>query len=134
MVTGYGPRGVLGDRAIVRACLVAALIAPAVDRPRAHATDPPARRAVTPPVPRLPRDNLLVYRGPGNEARPVRTVDDWLRRRAEVVAGMQAVMGPLPGREKRCPLDMKVEEEVDCGRYVRRLITYASEPRSRVPA
>jgi hypothetical protein len=29
---------------------------------------------------------------------------------------------------------MKIEEEVDCGSYIRRLITYASEPESRVPA
>jgi hypothetical protein len=29
---------------------------------------------------------------------------------------------------------MKIEEEVDCGSYVRRLVTYASEPESRVPA
>ena len=47
---------------------------------------------------------------------------------------MQLVMGRLPGREKRCPLDVKVEEEVDCGSYVRRSITYSSEPGSRVPA
>ena len=53
---------------------------------------------------------------------------------AEILRGMQAVMGTLPGGEKRCPLDMKVEEEVDCGTYVRRLITYASEPGARVPA
>jgi hypothetical protein len=84
--------------------------------------------------PRLPRDNLMVYRNEGNELRPVRTVDDWRKRRAEIVEGMQAVMGKLPGAEKRCPLAMKVEEEVDCGSYVRRLITYASEPGSRVPA
>src|SRR5438309_12101659 len=47
---------------------------------------------------------------------------------------MQRVMGPLPGPEKKCPLDMQVEEEVDCGTHVRRLITYASEPGGRVPA
>src|SRR5262249_40886480 len=64
----------------------------------------------------------------------VQTTDDWLRRRAEIVAGMQAVMGRLPGPEKKCPLDMQVEEEVDCGSHVRRLITYASEPGARVPA
>ncbi len=46
----------------------------------------------------------------------------------------KAVMGKLPGDEKRGPLDVKVEEEVDCGSHVRRLITYASEPGSRVPA
>ncbi len=81
-----------------------------------------------------PRDNLLVYRGPSNEPEPVKTVADWQKRRAEILEGMQAVMGRLPGDEKRCPLEMKVEEEVDCGTYVRRLITYASEPGSRVPA
>ena len=43
-------------------------------------------------------------------------------------------MGRLPGPEKRCPLEMRVEEEVDCGSYVRRAITYCSEPGSRVPA
>lgn len=92
------------------------------------ATDAP------PPKPRLPRDNLLVYRGDDNQTLPVRNVADWLKRRGEILAGMQAVMGRLPGDEKRCPLDMKVEEEVDCGGYVRRLISYQSEPNGRVPA
>jgi hypothetical protein len=77
---------------------------------------------------------LLVFRGSDGGEHPVRSLDDWLKRRAEILEGMQAVMGRLPGDEKRCPLDMKLEEEVDCGRYVRRLITYASEPGSRVPA
>ncbi len=87
-----------------------------------------------PAAPRLPRDNLLVYRGSNQEPLPVRTTADWLKRREEIRRGMQAVMGNLPGREKRCPLEMKVEDEVDCGTYVRRLVTYASEPGSRVPA
>jgi hypothetical protein len=88
-----------------------------------------------PPAPaRLPRDNLLVYRGEDGKPRPVRSVEEWARRRAEIVRGMEAVMGRLPGPEKRCPLDVRAEEEVDCGTYVRRLVTYASEPGSRVPA
>jgi hypothetical protein len=86
------------------------------------------------PTPRLPRDKLLVYRGPNNELLPVKTTTDWLERRGEILAGAQSVMGKLPGNEKRCPLDMKVEEEVDCGSYLRRLVTYASEPGCRVPA
>jgi hypothetical protein len=90
--------------------------------------------AVTAPAHRLPRDNLLVYRGEGDETSTVRSVGDWLKRRAEIVSGMEAVMGRLPGREKRCELEMTVLEEVDCGSYVRRSITYASEPGSRVPA
>lgn len=84
--------------------------------------------------PRLPRDRLLVYRSDKNQETPVKSTDDWLKRRAEIVAGMQAVMGKLPGTEKKCPLDIKVEEEVEVGNHVRRLITYASEPGSRVPA
>ena len=91
-------------------------------------------QSVTAPSPRLPRDNLLVYRGENNKTLPVRSTEDWLKRRNEILAGMQAVMGKLPGREKRCPLDMKVKAEVDCGSYVRQLVTYASEPGSRVPA
>src|SRR5438309_23311 len=53
---------------------------------------------------------------------------------AEVVGGLETVMGKLPGPEKRVPVDPKTEEDVDAGSYVRRLITYASEPGSRVPA
>lgn len=106
--------------ALVLACLGAILIGP-----RAVADDP---------VPRLPRENLLLDRASGNQPTPVRTVADWLKRRGEILDGMQSVMGRLPGPEKRCPLDVKVEEEVDRGSYVRRMITYASEPGSRVPA
>lgn len=94
----------------------------------AVAADPPAAK------PRLPRDNLMVYRDAEGTVRPVKTAADWEKRRAEIVRGMEAVMGRLPGNEKRCPLDPKTEEEVDCGKYVRKLITYASEPGSRVPA
>ena len=86
------------------------------------------------PTPRLPRDKLLIYRGSNNEQLPVKTPADWLKRRAEILNGAQAVMGQLPGKEKRCPLDVKIEEEVDCGTYVRRLVMYSSEPGSRVPA
>lgn len=91
-------------------------------------------RAADLPTPRLPRDKLLVYRGSNNEQVPVKTTADWLKRREEIVTGAQAVMGKLSGNEKRCPLDAKMEEEVDCGSYVRRFVTYASEPGSRVPA
>lgn len=88
----------------------------------------------TPESPRLPRDNLLLYRGTDGKPRQVKTVGDWSQRRAEIVRGMQAIMGSLPGKSKRCDLAVKVEEEKDMGSYVRRLITYESEPGSRVPA
>lgn len=83
---------------------------------------------------RLPRDQLLIYRNDQGEVRTVTSVADWQHRRAAIVRGMEAVMGPLPGREKRCDLAVHVEEEFDAGTYVRRRITYASEPGGRVPA
>src|SRR5262245_1683967 len=87
--------------------------------------------AEPPTTPRLPRDNLLLYRGEDGKPREVKSVEDWAKRRAEILRGMEAVMGKLPGKEKRCALDPKTEEaEVDCGKYVRRLVTYASEPGS----
>jgi hypothetical protein len=86
------------------------------------------------PQARLPRDNLLLYRDPHGKPAAVKSIDDWAKRRAEVLRGMQSVMGKLPGKEKRCALDVKVEKEFDGGSYVRRLITYASEPGGRVPA
>src|SRR5262245_47617329 len=54
------------------------------------------------PQPRLPRDNLLVYRGPDGKPVPVKTVEDWAKRRAETIRGMESVMGKLPGAAKRC--------------------------------
>ena len=83
---------------------------------------------------RLPRTNLMVFRDAAGWLKPVANAADWQRRRGEILAGMQQIMGALPGAEKRCPLDVKVEEEVDCGDYTRQLISYASEPGSRVPA
>ena len=86
------------------------------------------------PQQRLARTNLLIYRDNEGAVRPVKSLRDWPKRRAEILRGMKEVMGPLPGKDKRCPLDPKVEEEVDCGDYVRRFLTYVSEPGARVPA
>jgi dienelactone hydrolase len=83
---------------------------------------------------RLPRTNLLVFHSRTGAVVPVTSKQDWQKRRTEILRGMTDIMGPLPGRAKRCRLDMQVEQETDCGSYVRRTITYASEPGSRVPA
>jgi len=85
-------------------------------------------------APRLERTNLLAYLGARGEITPVISIADWQKRRASILAAMQKVMGPLPGKEKRCPLDPRIEEEVDCGSYILRSISYASEPGARVPA
>lgn len=86
------------------------------------------------PGDRLDRENLLQYRTEDGRVVPVQTVADWGRRRAEILAGAQAIMGRLPGAGHRVPLEVRVEAEKDCGDYVRREITYAAEPGARVPA
>jgi dienelactone hydrolase len=113
------------DRAEVAACLLLSLLVPW--RSLAAADLPPA------PL-RLPRTNLLVFHDRTGAVVPVKSKADWQQRRAEILRGMTEVMGPLPGREKRCPLNVQIEQETNCGSYVRQSITYAAEPGSRVPA
>ena len=83
---------------------------------------------------RLPRLDLLKFRDSEGKVQAVKTSADWAKRRAEILKGMVAVMGPLPGKDRRVDLAVQVEEEVDAGKYIRRLITYQSEPGSRTPA
>lgn len=83
---------------------------------------------------RLDREKLMQYRAPDGRIVPVNTTADWEKRRSEILAGMQSVMGKLPGPEKRVPLEVKIESETDCGTFVRREITYTAEPGARVPA
>ena len=83
---------------------------------------------------RLDRNNLLQYRDSGGTIRQVTTPAEWQKRRAEIIRGMEEVMGKLPSDDRRVPLGMEVVDEADAGTYVRRLITYQSEPESRTTA
>lgn len=87
-----------------------------------------------PPLRGLSRTDLLEYRDATGKLRRAEKIADWEKRRAEALAAFQSVSGPLPGADQRCPLDVKVEEEADCGSYIRRLISYQSTPGGRVPA
>ncbi|HVU99768.1 MAG TPA: alpha/beta hydrolase [Verrucomicrobiae bacterium] len=80
------------------------------------------------------RTNLLVFHDRGGALEPVRSKADWEKRRKEILAAMQSIMGPLPGREKRCALDVQIEKTEDHGGYIQKQVTFASEPGSRVPA
>lgn len=96
---------------------------------RAAAGDGPARAPSYPDHARL----LVVRDGEGRE-RPVRDRNDWEVRRAHILAHFQEVAGPLPGGERRVPLDLRVVSEQKEAGYVRRKITFAVEPGDRVPA
>jgi pimeloyl-ACP methyl ester carboxylesterase len=76
---------------------------------------------------------MVVRDGEGNE-RPVRDRGDWDVRRAHILAHFQEVAGPLPGGERRVPLDVRVIGTTKEPGFVRRKITFAVEPGDRVPA
>jgi dienelactone hydrolase len=65
--------------------------------------------------------------------RRIESVTAWASTRKDVATAFQSVTGPLPSGE-RCPLDPIIDEEVDCGSYVRRLLTYVATPGGRTPA
>ncbi|SIO64987.1 Acetyl xylan esterase (AXE1) [Singulisphaera sp. GP187] len=91
--------------------------------------------AGTPQVPSYPdHAKLLVVRNVEGDEAPVRSAADWQVRRAHIIANLEAVMGPLPGGERRVPLDLKVLETIDEPTFVRKKISYACEPGDRVPA
>lgn len=62
------------------------------------------------------------------------TPEKWQARRAEILKGMETVMGPFPSNKQRVDLDVRIEEEADEGNYVRRLISFQSERDCRTPA
>jgi dienelactone hydrolase len=80
------------------------------------------------------KSDLLVYLDKTGTLHPVRTIADWRVRREHVLQRMQLVMGDMPDRAKAVPLDMKVIEETDCPKYVRKKITFAVESWDRLPA
>jgi dienelactone hydrolase len=86
-------------------------------------------------VPNYPdHARLLVVRSTTGTETPVRTPADWQVRRDHILGHVQAVMGPLPGAERRVPLDVRIVETVDEPNLVRKKIDFASEPGDRVPA
>jgi dienelactone hydrolase len=77
---------------------------------------------------------LLVYRDESGQQRPVTAPLEWGRRRADVLAGVQLAMGPLPDPSRRVPLDVKIVDRQEKPEYARIKLSYAAEPGDRVPA
>lgn len=78
--------------------------------------------------------NLLVVRDSQGSERPVKTPADWAVRRQHLLDNMQLVMGPLPGEDRRVPLDVQTISEEKTDNYLRRKISYVPEPDDRVTA
>jgi dienelactone hydrolase len=78
--------------------------------------------------------DLSYYLDASGKRQAVRTTADWRKRREHVLAGMQEVMGPLPGPEMRVAPELRVEEETRVGEVTRRKISYRTSPKQRVYA
>lgn len=68
------------------------------------------------------------------ELRPIQSNLDHGLKRHQIQVAMQQVMGALPETRQRVPLDWKIEELQDGGKYWRLKISFASDGQSRVPA
>ena len=92
-------------------------------------------QALDAPAPgRLPRTDLLLYRTEQGTVEKASSPVEWFNRRREILQSMESVMGDMPDVSKKCVLNPETLETFDAGSYIRRLITYQSEPGSRVPA
>lgn len=88
--------------------------------------------AEAPPYP--DKSDVLCFIDADGIRQAVSSVEAWSLRRADILSNMQRVMGPIPGNERLVAPDMAVLEEVDCGTYLRRKITFAVESWDRLPA
>ena len=82
----------------------------------------------------LDHGNPMLIRDEVGQVGPVRTKDGWEVRRRRILEGMQEVMGPLPGEERRVPLTWKVIETVELDGFTRKRIEIAVEKGDFVPA
>jgi acetyl esterase/lipase len=77
---------------------------------------------------------LMVVRDGGGRELPISIPADWNVRRAHILAHFQEVAGPLPGGERRVPLEVQVVLAARESGYARKKVTFATEPGDRVPA
>jgi dipeptidyl aminopeptidase/acylaminoacyl peptidase len=88
-----------------------------------------------PPPPSYPdHTRLLVVRDISGRERPVRTPADWEIRRGHILAHLQEVMGPLPGKERHAPSAIQVVETHQERGLTRFKVRFVSEPGDLVPA
>ena len=79
-------------------------------------------------------NQLMVVRNGQGREQPIRSTADWNVRRDHILAHFQEVTGPLPGGERRVPLDVQVISTTKEPEFTRKKITFAVEPGDRVPA
>jgi dienelactone hydrolase len=86
------------------------------------------------PPPYADKAHLLAYRDADGLEHPIRRPAAWAKRRADILANMQLVMGPLPAPPRQTPLDRRVVSEERLTRFTRQRITFLVEAGDRLPA
>ena len=82
----------------------------------------------------LNHSRLMEYQSAAGRLSPVRTPEDWAVRRRQIIAGMEAAMGPLPDRLNLPAPEMKVVARIENDDFTRLEIKYLAEPNDWVPA
>lgn len=96
---------------------------------------PPSARGAAQSPPFYPNKmELLVWRDEQGRSHAVTDAESWARRRQHILENMQLVMGPLPGAERKGPLDVQVVSTERLAKVTRKKITYSPDPGDRIPA
>jgi dienelactone hydrolase len=90
--------------------------------------------AAEPTVPASEHRQLMFYRDEANQRQPVKTPEDWRRRRAQILTGMQAAMGELPLRRADQVPTVAVLETFIEPKFTRQSVIIAVDEHNRVPA
>ena len=77
---------------------------------------------------------LSWYRDSSGAIQPIRTPQDWEKRKAGVLKAMQEVMGDLPDRSALPPLDLRITETFQGEGYQRHTVSFANLHDERVTA
>lgn len=68
--------------------------------------------------------DLNVWQDDNGQLNPIRTAEDWSRRRSDILESMQLVMGRLPSDDELPPLSVRELETKDFEKYQRVLVRY----------
>lgn len=86
-----------------------------------------ATPSIAAPPPYANHQDLTYYLAPDGARVPIRTPDDWEKRREHILTGMQEVMGPFPRPKTPVSLSVQTVEEHKEDGYIRRKIAYHTD-------
>jgi dienelactone hydrolase len=95
---------------------------------------PALARSAPPEPPRYDHRRLLYWLDERGQERPVASPEDWARRRAAILEGLEAAMGPLPDRTKLEPPTATIGRPEALDGCQRLALELTVAPNERVPA